>query len=289
MLTRFKAKRGRPPAVKLMPLTNRTARHIDLRTFDEALRKLLAGSSKLRLAAGSVGPDLLISGRLHEMNDNAGGATLQSCLLGLTLLHVETTEKLWLGVHRARKLIESSQTKQGSQVKVSRRKLDETIDLSGHFNDSDATAVASAAAKDMLGTALARHRPPHIVRFYPLRNRTSEHIDTRLILAQLESLVLRSGKVRVVASPEDAQDARDVRAEAARTASDATLPAAGQELGSTCVVTGRITSTSTADADSTMTQYVVAFEAVDADDNTKLWAMSKAINKIVQRAAPPAR
>jgi hypothetical protein len=138
----------------------------------------------------------------------------------------------------------------------------------------------------MLGSAVARRRPPHIVRFHPLGNRTSEHIDTRLILAQLESLLLRSGKVRVVASREEAQDVRDARAEAARTASDATTPAAGRELGSTCVVTGRITLTSTAGADSTTTLYVVAFEAVDADDSSKLWVMSKAIHKVVQRAAP---
>lgn len=81
------------------------------------------------------------------------------------------------------------------------------VDLSGEWNDTDANQVASVMIRDCLNKPwITRFKQekgtskPPVVRLYPMRNRSSEHIATKFFTKQVEMELINSGLVDVVSS-----------------------------------------------------------------------------------------
>jgi penicillin-binding protein activator len=270
-LKRFKTRRRRPPVVKLEGTRNRSSSHLNTRAIDEALHKLLARSPALKVAGDSGKFDLLLTSNLLGTRDARQDTWVESYHLYQSLVDVQTAEKLWIDEYVTHKLVEMVP---GRAVKITRLKPDAVVDISGDFNEADAALVVAEATKQLLASALSRARPSRVVRLAPLRNRTSEHIQTKLISARLEQELLRSGKFRVVGALDDLADVR---------AGGATPASGGRELACSCLISGWITLLSSGD----LRQYVVSLEALDPDQGTKLWMMSKSIKKVVKAAGQP--
>jgi hypothetical protein len=251
----------------LAPLRNRTSHHVNTSAIDKSIKRVLARSKRVKLIDRGKQPTLLLEGVLLSQDDARGMKQLNAFYLHLQLVDIASHEVVWAGGHWARRLVERippGKRKPGQvPLKIKRLKPGKVVDLSGAFNDTDATAAARSAARDLLGSPwLAKASKPPVLRLLPMRNRTAEMIKHQLITSQLVAALVRSAKVRIVASPRSA-----VRA----------VSVPGSALGATHVVSGMITSLTEGKA----RQYKVSLSAVDVNSSAKTWVFTWPIKKIV--------
>ncbi len=172
---------------------------------------------------------------------------------------------------------------------VSRRQADETIDLSGRWNDTDSRLMAQEMIKDIVtwpwldDFRQANKRKPIVIPF-GVKNRTSEHINTQTFVKDLERALLRSGKVRVVSSREQRKDIRSERADQ-QVGLTANPAAVGKELGADFVLTGVLNSIRDRAGGEEVVFYQGNMELISVETNEKVWIGDKKIKKLVTRAS----
>lgn len=173
---------------------------------------------------------------------------------------------------------------------VERVATDETIDLSGAWNDTDSRLVAEemiqdALSRPWLGEYTGRSggkRPAVIVG--TVRNLSHEHINVKTFVADMERELVNSGRVDFVASRDERGEIRDERIDMDLNASEATRKAAGQELGADFMLIGQINTIIDADAGEQVRYYQVDLTMVSMVDNRKVWLGQKKIKKYVKNA-----
>lgn len=176
----------------------------------------------------------------------------------------------------------------GSSTTVRRIDPDQVVDLSGKWNDSDANKVAKAMIADCLSRPWAANfkgaagKVP-VVRLYPIRNRSSDHINTRFFTKQVEMELLNSGIVQVVADVEESTDTRYERQDQAKHASDETAKQQQQEVGSDFILNGWIVSENDAIEGQEVRAYVTTMELINSETNVKVWLNVHRIKKFIER------
>lgn len=172
---------------------------------------------------------------------------------------------------------------------VERVATDETIDLSGAWNDTDSRLVAEemimdALSRPWLGEFAGRtgKRPAVIVG--TVRNLSHEHINVKTFVADMERELVNSGRVDFVASRDERGEIRDERIDQDLNASEATRKAAGQELGADFMLIGQINTIIDADSNEQVRYYQVDLTMVSMADNRKVWLGQKKIKKYVKNA-----
>lgn len=169
-------------------------------------------------------------------------------------------------------------------------RTEEAIDLSGEWNDVDADTVAKALIEDCMTVPWAEEwtkangRKP-VVRLYPIRNKTDGYIDYRYFTKQLEAALVRSRRVDVVASLEEAADTRGERADQAVHASDETAKSQGGEAGSDFILNGWILSQNDRAGSKQVKSYLTSLELLETESNKKAWVGQKRIKKLVTAPA----
>jgi hypothetical protein len=98
---------------------------------------------------------------------------------------------------------------------VTRIDEDETVDISGRWNDTDSRLVSEEMIKDCLNqqwirTHMTERSTRPVVIVGAIRNKSMEHIPTDTFIADIERAFVNSGDVTVVA---DAGERADLRAE----------------------------------------------------------------------------
>lgn len=163
------------------------------------------------------------------------------------------------------------------------------VDLSGNWNDTDANVIAQVMMRDCLSRPwVAKHkansqgRDP-VIKLYPIRNRTSERINTKFFTKQVEQELLNSGAVQVVAALEEAGDARHERTEQAYHASDATKKEQQQETGTDYLLNGWIVSQNDRVGGESVRAYLVTMEMINAESQRKIWMKTHRIKKRVSQ------
>lgn len=163
-----------------------------------------------------------------------------------------------------------------------------TIDLSGRWNDADANQVAEAMIQDCLKSGWAdRFGAAHpgqqpVVRLYPIRNRSSDHINDQFFTKQVEASLLQSGRIRVVASYEESSDNRGERVDQAQFASPETRKPGQQETGSDFILNGWVVSQDDVVEGAAVKAYLVTMELSNTTTNEKAWIGTKKIKKVVE-------
>lgn len=162
----------------------------------------------------------------------------------------------------------------------------EAIDLSGEWNDVDADAVAKALIEDCMSIPWAEewkeaHGQKPVVRLHPVRNKTDAYIDYRYFTKQLEAALVRSRRVDVVSSLEEAQTMRDERADQMQHASDTSAKSQGSEAGSDFVLNGWILSQDDAAGGKQVKSYLTSLELTETESNKKAWVGQKRIKKLI--------
>lgn len=177
----------------------------------------------------------------------------------------------------------------GSTPKVTRIDVDQVVDLSGYWNDSDARLVAQEMIADVLARAWrddfikSSGRNPVVIMGH-ISNRTSEHINTMVFTKSLEKELLNSGKVSFVASPEERKQTRDEREDQKSGQTDpATMAAWGKEHGADYMLIGSLNAANDEVKGKKVMFYQVNLELVDLSTNVKVWIGQKEVKKTVER------
>ncbi len=172
-------------------------------------------------------------------------------------------------------------------TKVARKDVDETIDLSGAWNDSDSRMVSKAMIDDMLDQRWLRvykrdHKKPPTVIVGRVRNLSHEHINTNTFVADIERAVINSGEVEFVASRDERGEIRDERKDQDLHSSEKTRKAMGNEVGADFMLQGSINTIIDALKKTQVRYYQVDLTLISMADNRKVWVGQKKIKKLVE-------
>ncbi len=175
-------------------------------------------------------------------------------------------------------------------TKVSRIDPEETVDLSGAWNDSDSRMVA----EEMIDDALSRpwisdfvsgegHAPAVIVG--TVRNLSHEHINVNTFIADMERSLVNSGRVEFVASSTERGEVRDERVDQDLHSRDDTRNPAGEEVGADFMLKGQINTIIDTEGKKQVRYYQVDLTMISMADNRKVWLGQKKIKKIVKNGS----
>lgn len=172
-------------------------------------------------------------------------------------------------------------------TKVARKDVDETIDLSGAWNDTDSRLVSKEMINDMLDQRwlkkyTRKHRKPPTVIVGRVRNLSHEHINVKTFIADIERAVINSGEVEFVASRDERGEIRDERKDQDLHASEKTRKAMGQEIGADFMLQGSINTIIDALKRTQVRYYQVDLTLISMADNRKVWVGQKKIKKLVE-------
>ncbi len=169
---------------------------------------------------------------------------------------------------------------------VVRRDVDEAIDLSGYWNDTDSRLVSQEMVSDSLASPWSTRatqrlgRAPRVI-VGNVRNRSQEHLNTQTFVKDLERALVNSGAIDVVAGRDERQDLRAERVDQQRHASIETAKSMGKELGADFMLQGQINSILDAAGNEQVRFYQVELELVDLESNKKVWIGQKKLKKAV--------
>ncbi|MGE5307461.1 MAG: penicillin-binding protein activator LpoB [Deltaproteobacteria bacterium] len=174
-------------------------------------------------------------------------------------------------------------------TKVARKPVEQQIDLSGRWNDSDNRMVSEEMIKDCLARpwvdvfAAKNNRQPVVI-VGTIQNRSSEHVDSMMFTQNLERSLTNSGKVRFVAMNGVRDEVRAEKDDQAAHASQATRKTPNQETGADFMVQGTINSVKDEVDGKYVMLYQVNLEMVDMTTNEKVWIGQKEIKKYVSKS-----
>ena len=177
----------------------------------------------------------------------------------------------------------------GCSTQVTRVDPDETIDLSGAWNDSDSRMVAEEMIQDALSRPWISNfrqqngHPPAVI-VGTVRNLSHEHINVNTFTADMERALVNSGRVEFVAASSERDEVREERIDQDLNASDATRNAPGQEVGADFMLKGQINTIIDANASEQVRYYQVDLTMISMADNRKVWLGQKKIKKLVKNA-----
>lgn len=174
-----------------------------------------------------------------------------------------------------------------TQHRVERVDVDETIDLSGRWNDTDSRTVADDIVTQVLeGAWITEHlrnnngeKPVVIVGL--VYNKTSEHIDANTFIKDVEKAFVNSGKVRLVQAGEKREELRKERAAQQDFASLETAKKWGLELGADYMLQGEISSIVDSYNREQVTYYQTSLELANLETNEIVWIGDTKIKKYI--------
>ncbi|VAX10017.1 Lipoprotein YcfM, part of a salvage pathway of unknown substrate [hydrothermal vent metagenome] len=175
----------------------------------------------------------------------------------------------------------------GTQVK--RVDVDESIDLSGAWNDTDSRMVSDEMITDMLDRPWIRnysnkHNSMPALIVGEVRNLSHEHINVKTFIADIERAMVNSGMVNFVASSTERKEVRDERKDQDINASNATRNAMGQEMGADFMLKGSINTIIDMEGKTQLRYYQVDLTLISLKDNRKVWLGQKKIKKLVKNS-----
>ena len=168
--------------------------------------------------------------------------------------------------------------------KITRVDPNETIDLSGRWNDSDSRLVSAEMIGDVLTSAwLPRYtkandkRPVVVVGL--VENKSHEHINSETFIKDIEKAIIRDGNIRLVVAGEKRNELRKERAEQQDYASPETTKKWGKELGADFILQGTINSIVDAYKKQKVVTYQIDLQLTNIETNEVVWMGDKKIKK----------
>ncbi len=174
-------------------------------------------------------------------------------------------------------------------TKVERIGVEETTDLSGRWNDTDARLVAEEMVKDALSRPWLINyvqdegRKPVVI-VGTVRNKSSEHIETLTFIKNIERELINSGSVKFVASKAERSEIRGEREDQQSWASEETAKRLAAETGADFMMQGVITSITDAIQGKKVVYYQVNMELVNLETTEKVWIGEKKIKKYIEKS-----
>ncbi len=177
----------------------------------------------------------------------------------------------------------------GCGTQVTRLDPDQTMDLSGSWNDTDSRLVAEEMIQDALShpwvsqfASRAGQAPTVIVG--TVRNLSHEHININTFVNDMERSLINSGRVSFVASSQERTEIRQERIDQDLNATEQTRNAAGNETGADFMLKGQINTIIDVASDDQVRYYQVDLTLISMKDNRKVWLGQKKIKKLVENS-----
>ncbi len=168
--------------------------------------------------------------------------------------------------------------------KITRVDPNETIDLSGRWNDSDSRLVSEEMIGDLLTSAwIPRYlkandkRPVVVVGL--VENKSHEHINSETFIKDVEKAIIRDGNIRLVVAGEKRNELRKERAEQQDYASPETTKKWGKELGADFILQGTINSIVDSYKKQKVVTYQIDLQLTNIETNEVVWMGDKNIKK----------
>jgi uncharacterized protein (TIGR02722 family) len=175
----------------------------------------------------------------------------------------------------------------GCSTKVTRIDANETVDLSGAWNDTDSRLVAEEMIADALSHPWTSNfagetgRAPAVI-IGTVRNFSHEHINMKTFVSDIERALINSGRIEFVASSDERGEIREERVDQDVNASEQTRNEAGQEIGADFMLKGQINTIVDAQDDEQVRYYQVDLNLISMANNRKVWVGQKKIKKLVE-------
>jgi uncharacterized protein (TIGR02722 family) len=176
----------------------------------------------------------------------------------------------------------------GCKTKVKRVGVDETIDLSGRWNDTDSQLVSAEMITDLSSRSWveeyrAKQGRKPVVIVGTVRNLSSEHIQTETFTKDLERELINSGRVKFVANPVERGELREERKEQQTWAREETQKRLAAETGADYMLQGGIKTIIDQEGKEQVKFYQVNLELIHLETNEKVWIGDKKIKKYVKK------
>ena len=168
--------------------------------------------------------------------------------------------------------------------KITRVDPNETIDLSGRWNDSDSRLVSEEMIGDLLTSAWiprylkANDKRPVVVDGL-VENKSHEHINSETFIKDVEKAIIRDGNIRLVVAGEKRNELRKERAEQQDYASPETTKKWGKELGADFILQGTINSIVDSYKKQKVVTYQIDLQLTNIETNEVVWMGDKKIKK----------
>lgn len=175
-----------------------------------------------------------------------------------------------------------------SKKVISRVDTNETIDLSGNWNDTDSRLVATEMISDALAKpwlvnfAKNKGQNPAVIVGY-VKNLTDEHIPSETFVKDIERAFVNSGNVTVVASKSERKGVRDERADQQANASPESVKEFGMEKGADYMLLGEMSKITDQEGNEKVAFYQVDLTLTDLKTNEKVWIGQKKLKKYIAR------
>lgn len=170
---------------------------------------------------------------------------------------------------------------------VTRINPDQSIDLSGRWNDSDSRMVAQTMIDELLNSdkfkdyAKTLGKKPAIV-VGLIKNKTSEHIDADNYIKKVELAIYNSNVADLVESDSFRDKLRQERAEQQDFANPTTAAQWGKETGANLMLFGEMTSETDVYNKKRVVNYVTTLFLTDMETNKRIWYGQKEIKKFIR-------
>jgi uncharacterized protein (TIGR02722 family) len=176
----------------------------------------------------------------------------------------------------------------GCKTKVKRVDTDETIDISGRWNDTDsqmvsAEMIADIASRPWIEEYTAKNGKKPVVIVGTIRNKSSEHIETETFTKDLERELVNNGRVTFVANTVERGELRQERKEQQTWSREETQKRLAAETGADYMLQGSIKTIIDEEGKRAVKFYQVDMELIHLETNEKTWIGDKKIKKYVKR------
>lgn len=178
----------------------------------------------------------------------------------------------------------------GCKTKVKRVDVEETIDLSGRWNDTDSQLVSKEMIGDLANRPwieeyTAKNGKKPVVIVGPVRNLSSEHIATETFTKDLERELINSGRVTFVANPVERDPLREERRQQQTWSTAETQKRLAAETGADYMLLGSINTIIDQEGKESVKFYQINLELVHLESSEKAWIGDKKIKKYVKKRA----
>lgn len=175
----------------------------------------------------------------------------------------------------------------GCARSVTRVDPNQSMDLSGRWNDTDSRLVANKMIADLLANEKFKEyakqlgkKPAIVVGL--VRNKTSEHIDSDTYIKKMELAIFNSGVADLVESDVFRDKLRLERAQQQDFADPATMAQWGKEVGANLMLFGDMTSETDVYQNRRLVNYITTLFLTDMETNKRVWYGQEEIKKYVK-------
>jgi uncharacterized protein (TIGR02722 family) len=153
------------------------------------------------------------------------------------------------------------------------------------FGSTDLQMIAEKMVNSLLEHSVIKEGDRPVVFVQRIKNKTSEHIDTKSITDKIRTALIRSGKVRFTAVsdiPQEIVERLEYHQESGMV-DPVTRKNYGKQIGSDYILYGEITSITKQKGRKTDVYYKITLNLVDVETAIIEWADEKEIRKGEQR------